>query len=162
MTAAHHHQLEAFAGRRPGWKLIEVPEEHAHYARRFIVVMDVTYSLLVRHDPDRPAVRDCWKSSYLSAGNRLHEMWAGTFDDVTAEIVRVEKNLDTVNKLRECRSVPAAAELMEPLKGADVRFIADVLAMGTAGSVSDLRARIVRRTCGARLQFDALSDYKRW
>lgn len=98
-----------------------------------------------------------WVASFRSAGGSMSDSWGGTFEEVLAEINQLERCLDTVNKLRECQSRLAANKLLDPLKGADLRFIAQLLDIPKSGSLSRLRMQIVNRTCGMRIDADAMT-----
>ncbi len=147
-TAAHLHQMQAFIADRRGWYIAR-PDAGEMYAWRTVKVLDVAFHLFLQRDSDRPLQRDGWMSFYRSDAGTLADIWTGTYDVVTAEVTRVERCLDVINALRDCRTGLAARELVEPLKGDEVRLICRVLGLSRVGQVSDLRDQIVQQLCGA-------------
>lgn len=155
-TRAHRRQLDELVAGRLGWAIAE-PKDDDPYAWRTVEIIDVSFHLFVMRD-SVPHVdpRMGWVASFRSIGGSVSGSWGGTFDQVLAEVAQVERCLDTVNRLRECRSRLATTDLLDSLKGADLRFVAELVGLPRSGTLSDLRQRIVERTCGTRIDADAM------
>lgn len=141
--------LREFVEGRPGWRIEEAEPGHFR-AHRTIQVYDVAFYYL-SFGPESPTTQSwCWTGDWRSSGGRVGAAVSGTYGGVIPQVVQVEKLLNLVNRLRECRTRPAALELVHPLKVRDLQFLRVVLDL-PVGSTDLIRRKLVQQTCGIRL-----------
>lgn len=148
--------LAGFVKGRRGWRAR--PEKLGCWsAYRNVQIFGRDLHLLVTPNwRDKESAQD-WIAEVIdtSNGNARIASYRGTYDEVTAEIIRTERTLDLVEDLRACRSREAAEALVENVRGRQLDLLRQVLEL-PRGTAERTRARIVHRTCGSRLDMDAI------
>lgn len=148
--------LTEFIEGRHGWELTQ-RHDGAWLAERLLKMPPGLGQFILRLVPglQHPTSDRDWSVTFVNEDGVKGRL-DGAFDEVVTELQQFERTLQLLAELTQCTRREQAAELVESVRGRQLEFLRQAAGV-PRGPAPRMRQQIVHRTCGIRLDLQALA-----